>query len=249
MNSDSIHTHSLRQQAFKLLEKNHELKPKDLCKLLDLDYQTHAQTISQYKTQYKSEYRNRLAPKCLSFHRVRGFVFALRGFDRVRAVERGWVLSKARNRMLVWVDPNRLGRIEWFETGRINFWVRKPSTWARVKQLLADGFMWTELIVDVRVFEEWVKTARLKGAHTTLDLGEPLPYSRTELLKDSNGVIVKTGDLSHPTSLEIEFVYPDFCERSELALTQLGQFFRDFLGLSNGKAGSTRQLGREDYST
>jgi hypothetical protein len=98
------------------------------------------------------------------------------------------------------------------------------------------------------VFEEWVKSAQLKGAHLTLDLGVPLPYSRTELLKECNGVVAKTGDLSHPSSLELEFCYPDWAERNELALKQLREFFRDFLGLTNGKDGNGVKGLKEDYS-
>jgi hypothetical protein len=241
---------SLRQQIFKLLDKNHDLKPLELCKLMDIDYQSRVQTIAQYRKQWKREYRVGLGSKCLKYHRVRGWLYALRSFDRERAKLCGWVLSGARNRALLWRDPQALGRVEWFETGRVNFFLRKPSSQARLKQLLANGFMWTGLIGDVRVFEEWVKSAQLKGAHLTLDLGVPLPYSRTELLKDCNGVVAKTGDLSHPSSLELEFCYPDWAERNELVLKQLQQFFRDALGLAGGQGvnGSVKPLG-DDYSS
>jgi hypothetical protein len=104
--------------------------------------------------------------------------------------------------------------------------------------------MWTGLIGDVRVFEEWVKSAELKGAHVTLDLGVALPYSRVELLKDSNGVVAKTGDLSHPSCVELEFCYPDWAERNELALKQLREFFRDMMGLAKGK-NEQNGLGRD----
>jgi hypothetical protein len=67
-------------------------------------------------------------------------------------------------------------------------------------------------------------------------------------LKDSNGVVTKTGDLSHPSSIEWEFVYPDFCEKSELALKQLGVFFREFLGLGKSDVNGVKPLGA-DYST
>lgn len=237
---------SLRQQVFALLEKDHGLKPKNICKLLDLPYFEKAQLVANYCSEWRSNYRNRLAQKCLKFHRVRGWLFGLAGFDRERARGLGvWRVTGARNRMLVFADG--FGRVEWFETGRINFWVRKPASWARLKQLLANAFMWTGLVSDVRVFEAWVASARFKGEHLTVDLGVPLPYSRTELLKESNGVVAKTGDLSHPSCVELEFNYPDWAERNELALKQLREFFRDLLGLQ--KENGVGRLLREDYSS
>ena len=238
---------SLRAQVFALLEKDHGLKPKNICKLLDLSYFEKAQLIANYCSEWRSNYRIRVAQKCLSEHRVRGWLFGFVGLDRGRAVGGGWVLSRARNRMLVFVD-GRFGRVEWFETGRINFWVRKPASWARLKQLLANAFMWTKLITDVRVFESWVASARFKGKHLVVDLGVNLPYSRTELLKESNGLVAKTGDVSHSTCLELEFSYPDWAEKNELALKQLREFFRDFLGLTNGKDGNGVKGLKEDYS-
>lgn len=241
---------SLRQQVFALLDKDHELKAQLICRILNLPYPLKGSTIRNYCSQWRCNYRKQLAPKCLRYHRVRGWLYALRTFDRVRAKTVGWVLSGARNRGLLWKDG--LGRLVWFETGRVNFHLRKPSSQARLKQLLANGFMWTGLCGDVRVFEEWVKSAQLKGAHLTLDLGVPLPYSRTEHLKESNGVVAKTGDLSHRTCLELEFCYPEWAEKNELALKQLTQFFRDFLGLSSNRttfeANGNRQHW-EDYSS
>jgi hypothetical protein len=120
--------------------------------------------------------------------------------------------------MLLFKDE--LGRLEWFRTGRVNIWVKKPGTWARVKQLLAKGFVWTGLLQDVEVFELWSSTARFKGAHLVQDLGEKLPYARIDFLKDSLGVVVKTGDITHSTCIEIEFCYPDWAERNETVFEQ-----------------------------
>ena len=51
-----------------------------------------------------------------------------------------------------------------------------------------------------------------------LDTGIRLPYHKVELLKEGNGVVVKMGDSSDPTALEIEFCYPDWAERNEIAI-------------------------------
>ena len=209
---------SLRQQVFKLLEKNHELKPKDLCKLMGLNYATRKETVKQYRKQWKREYRSRHALKCLSFHNTRGWVYALKVMSRDLAVERFWVQTRARNRMLLWKD--KFGRLEWHVSGRVNVWVKKPATWGRVKQLLANGFFKTGLLQDVQVFDLWANSARFKGSHLVYDTGERLPYARIDYLKESMGFVVKTGDITHPTAIEIEFNYPDFAEKNEKLLEQ-----------------------------
>jgi hypothetical protein len=223
--SNQSHSHlSLRQQAFKLLEKNHILKPSQLCKLLGLSFEQHGNLMKKYRYEWKRDYKNRLGLKCLKFHAARGWIYALRMFDREnveRLIVAGWRQTRARNRMIVWdKDKQHLGRLEWFTTGRINIWVRKPATWGKVKQLLAKAFMWNKLIESTEVFELWANTARFKGAHAVYDYGQRVPYAKVEFLKEALGVVVKTGDVSHPTALEIEFVYPDWAEKIEKRLEQ-----------------------------
>lgn len=49
-----IHDLSLRQQVFKILEKYHDLKPKELCRLIGLKYDSQiAKTLSIWKSQWK----------------------------------------------------------------------------------------------------------------------------------------------------------------------------------------------------
>lgn len=242
---------SLRQQTFKLLERNHELKPKDLCKLMGLNYKIEGGTITQYRKQWKREYKNREALKCLSFHNTIGRIVALKLMDRAAAVEvGGWVQTRARNRMLLWRDA-RLGRLEWHVTGTVKVWIKRPATWGRVKQLLANAFFATGLVRDVQVFDLWASSARFKGSHLVYDTGERLPYAKIEYLKEALGVVVKTGDVSHPTGIEIEFTYPDWAERNEVLLQQNSKLmemnsqalrdFSDFMkGLSQPRAPKER---------
>lgn len=213
---------SLRQQIFTMLEKDHELKAKQLCKLMDLDYVQYKNYACKVRSEWKAYRRNRQALKCLSFHCTRGWIFALKSMDRKVALEvGGWKPTKAKNRFLLFKDE--LGRLEWCENGRIKLWVKKPATWGAVKQLLAKAFLWTRLVDDVEVFDLWSASARFKGAHLVYDLGERIPYSKIDLLKESNGVVVKTGDVSHPSSVEIEFCYPDFNERNEVLIQQMSK--------------------------
>lgn len=221
-NTDS----SIRKNAFALLEKNHELSPSSICKLLDLDYRKHGHTIREYKRAWRCQYRNRQALKCLKYHNARGWIYVLKSFvrgvhgsqERAMLYQWGWRLTASRNRLLLFKDP--IGRLEWFETGRVNIWINRPASWGKVKQLLALAFYRSGVIQDIEKFDMWAGAARFKGAHATVDLGEHLPYSKVEFLKDSLGVVVKTGDVSHPTCLEIEFTYPDWAEKNERLLEQ-----------------------------
>ena len=181
-----------------------------------------AHKIRQYKYQWKkrqsyySEGLNRL-----SFHGARYFGYVPKFLDRrvgnvtEVAVECGWVLTKAKNRMLQWKDV-RLGLLQWYETGRVIVKLRKPYSMANQLQLLADAFHNTGLLFDFRVFTDFAKKFSQKVFSLTYDTGSLLPYSKIEFLKDSNGVVVITGDKSHPRCVEIEYCLPVWAERFEV---------------------------------
>ena len=65
----------------------------------------------------------------------------------------GWVLSKARNRFLVW--KGRLGRVVWFESGTVTLHVKRPGNLGKAKQLFCDAFVNTGLLTDVKVVESY----------------------------------------------------------------------------------------------
>lgn len=210
---------TLKQRVYALLEKNHELKPLAICKLLDLPKKK-ADSVGHIKTEWKHDFRSRHSLKCLKFHKARGWIYAFKGLDREAAVNVGWLQSKAKNRMLVWNKDLQLGRLEWFRTGRINAWIRKPATRGKALQLFAKAFMWTRLITSQTVFDVWISTLRFKGAHLTFDTGEKVPYAVIDFLKESNGVVFRAGDVSHPTMYELEFCLPDWQERNEALFQQ-----------------------------
>ena len=215
---DVLERGRLKAEVYTLLDKHHDQTPKEICKLMGIDHKHHGHTVRTYRLLWKRQWKNRQALKCLSFHNTRGWIFALKVMDREgAAVEgKGWIRTKARNKMLLWRDP--LGRLEWFTNGRVNIWVRKPASWGRVKQLLANGFF--GLLGDIQIFDLWANSARFKGAHLVYDTGGRLPYAKVDVLKKDLGVTVKMGDVSHPTSLEIEFCLPDFMEKSERMIDQ-----------------------------
>ena len=221
---------SLKEDVEGLLGKNPLLKPKDLCRLLGLSYQKYRDYVSHVRSKWKSDRKNGLGLKCLSFHGVHGWVTVPAVVDRSRAVGVGWVLSRAKNRMLVWKDE--YGRLEWFETGRCKVWVRRPANRGRALQLVCNGFSLSGLVSDVKVLDAVLASLRLKGGTAVVETGERLPYVVVDLFRVSNGVKIKSGDSSHPTCFEIEFSYPDWAERNERLL-------KDLLHILNGVNGSS----------
>lgn len=225
-NSDSG---SIRQQVFFELSKNPLLTPKPLCTLLGLRYEKYGKYIANLRSQWKYHHKNERGSKCSS-HAWRGWCYLPDGLDgiRNRAVNVGWIRSKARNRWLLWKD--RLGRLQWFETGRVNLYVRKPATLDKAYQLVCDGFSFTGLITDIKILEQILASVRFKGAHYVFPAGQRLPRLTIDLFQKSNGIIIKVGDTTHSDSVEVIACYPDWAERNERILEQLndtlGQLLR-----------------------
>lgn len=217
--SQISHSQSLRQAVYELLDKNPLLTARPLCKLLNLPYRRYRDYVAHLRSKWRYDHKNGLGLKCLSFHGVHGWVLVPSSVARAKAVEVGWVQSRARNRMLVWKDE--FGRLEWFETGRCKVWVRKPANKGRALQLVCNGFSLSGLVSDMKVLDGILASLRLKGGTATIDTGERLPYLVIDLFRISNGIKIKTGDDSHPTCFEIEFSYPDWAERNEKLLQDL----------------------------
>ena len=225
-NSDSG---NIRQQVFTLLDKNPLLTPKPLCKLLGLPYEKYEHYLRNLRTGWKCHYKNERGSKC-STHAWRGWCFLPGDLDgRIRsvAVDVGWVLSRARNRWLLWKD--RLGRLQWFETGRVNLYVRKPANLGKAYQLICNGFFATNLITDVKVLERVLASVGFKGAHYVFATEERLPRLTIDLFAKSNGVIIKVGDVSHPNGVEVVAFYPDWAERNERLFEQLNETLKRLL--------------------
>ena len=208
---------SIRKRVFRELDKNPRLTPSDLRSILGLHGRVSLQVLANYKTQWLHNHRIERGSKC-SIHAWRGWChvpLSLRG----RALDVGWLRSRARNRWFLWRD--RLGRLEWFETGRVNVYVRRPASVGRAYQLICNGLSFTGLITDMKVLEKVLSTVRFKGAHYVFPVGQRLPKLTINLFQKSNGVIIKVGDVSHPDSLEVIAVYPDWAERNERLFDRL----------------------------
>lgn len=220
---DNSDGESIRQQVFSLLDKNPLLTPKPLCKLLSLSYAKYEHYLRNLRTEWKCHYRNERGSKCSS-HGWRGWCYLPSDLNcRIRsgAVEVGWAQSKARNRWLLWRD--KLGRLQWFETGRVNLYVRKPANLGKAYQLVCNGFSFTGLITDVKVLERVLASVRFKGAHYVFTTEERLPRLTIDLFARSNGVIIKVGDASHPNGIEVIAYYPDWAERNERLFERLNE--------------------------
>ena len=231
-------TESLRQRVFALLDENPCLTAKPLCELLGLQYAQSYRYLNKLKSEWKSNRENEQGSKCSSVHGWRGSCCVPCFVSRDLAVEVGWGRTRARNSWLLWRD--KIGRLMWFESGRVNVYVRGSGNEGRVKQLISNGFFNTGLIFEFRILEQVFKTFKFKGAHHVFDSGSSLPKMTIDAFEKSHGVVIKTGDKSHPRAIEVISSCPDWAERCELLMEK----FRDFLDVVPTSKGS---LKKPDY--
>ena len=218
-NSENSYSKSLRQRIFDLLNENAWLTAKLICKMLNLPYKKYASYVSNLKYSWKSNNENKQGSKCSSVHGWHGWCF-LHGFvKRDSAVGFGWIKTNARNRWLLWKD--KLGRMQWFETGRVELYVRQPANFGKAKQLFCNGFSKTGLIKNIQLLEQVLDSLKFRGAHHVFDTGKSLPKLTIDAFSKSNGLTIKIGDKSHPRSVEIISRCPDWVERNEILLEEI----------------------------
>lgn len=233
---NNYHTYlqSIRQEAFEWFRKNPLLTAKPLSKLMDLDYSQYKNYLKDLKQQWKRNHENEQGSNCSNpdVHAWRGFCYLPDGLvDREAALEHGWSESRSRNRFLLWKDA-RLGRMQWFETNRINLYVRKPANLGKASQLFCLGFYANGLIKDIKILEPILKNIKFKSAHFVFQTNQRLPRMNISLFQEPNGIFIKLGDRSHPNSAEVIVSYMNWAERWErLAEKQL----EIFEGLGNSK--------------
>jgi len=215
-----------------LLSNNPFLKPTDICELMQWDYTLHGRTVSQRKYEWKKSLIYGLGSKSSKFapdsqHHVRAYAYVPKCLDRKvdsevteRAIESGWILSKNPNRMLYFNEyKNTYGRVEWFETGRVNVYVRAPQHMGRVKKLISLAFYENDLIHNTWIYCAFVDSFRWAGAHDEFRTSKRLP--KTEIRAyEKMGFIIKTGDKSHPYSVEVEWAHPEWAEKIEFLMEE-----------------------------
>lgn len=200
---------------------------------MKIPYRKHGKYVANLRTQWKYHYKNEHGSKC-SLHGWRGWCVlpGAAGGVRARAVAVGWLASRARNRWLLWRD--RQGRLQWFETGRVNLYVRRPANLGKAYQLICDAFSFTGLITDVKVLEQVLSSVRFKGAHYVFPVGMRLPRLTIDLFRKSNGVVIKVGDVTHPDAVEVLASYPDWAERNERLFEEVIKTLREGAGQNGG---------------
>ena len=215
---------TLKERTYAFLNRHPDLKPKTLCSLLKVPYSRYEGYVKKLRCDWKRDFENGLPSKCPSSqHNCRAYCYVPESVDRRAALEVGWVLSRNRNRVLVFKDP-QYGRVEWWESRRCVVHINKPQTLGRVKQFLSNVFFKTGLIWDERVFNPWIESVQWLGAHDVYETPDRPPY-RVIDYKETLGFIFRAGDLSHPSSYEFEWCKPRWLERFELLGRQAMVFF------------------------
>jgi len=233
---------NIKKQIWRKLEENPLLSPKELAKLLDLPYKQYRNYITKERSNWKYYHENERGSKCSNFHCYKAKV----SFDRVLSdglrgkldygvgvggcVGFGWVLSKAKNRFLVW--RGKLGRVVWFENGRVRLFVRKPGNLGRAKQLFSDAFINSGLLTDIAVFSPVLDRISPKSCHFPYETPQRLPYVLINDFAESHGIVIKVGDRSHPNAIE---VIAEFTRKQEEIEEKVGFVF-DVFQRVNGKS-------------
>ena len=224
-NSYASYGVSMRQQVCRLLDENPLLTAKMLAKLMNLPYKKYRQTLTNYRNFWVYNHENERGSKCSSLHCFKAKVKldlvlsqGLRGIvdSDVGKVAFGWVLSKARNRFLVW--KGRLGRAVWFESGTVTLHVKRPGNLGKAKQLFCDAFVNTGLLIDVNVLNPILERIRPKSGHFPYSSAERLPYMVIRDFEESHGIVIKVGDKTHPNAIE---VIASFSDAIDLALQKI----------------------------
>jgi hypothetical protein len=240
MSDDNSYTRlsvSIRKEVFRELDKDPLLTAKNLAKVCHLPYRKYRQYLNNLRYLWKYNHKIEQGSKCSNIHCYKASVVFGDGQQpsRVDALELGWVLSHASNRFLFF--RGKLGRAVWFETGTVVLHVRKPANLGRAKQLFCDGFFKTGLISDIKVFNGLVDRVGIKSLHAPYATSQRLPYLVIDDFVDSHGILIKVGDRSHPSSVEVIAEFRDRFERLEQLERSFSGFLADFNSLvhpSNG---------------
>lgn len=192
---------TLKEKAYALFCQNPRIKAKQVCSFYHIPYTEHGQTINNYLSGFRynpnyghipSEPKN--SPHCRKWvwNKV---VFSDEG--RSEALSHGWRLSKNRNRMLVFKD--RLGSVQWFESGTVLVLLRGCSRLADAKTLFWRSFSW---LGDEECSRLCEGSLREVGRHWVFDVGVELPRFKLPFFRKTHGLTIKSNG-SHPGKLEV----------------------------------------------
>lgn len=206
---------NIKKQIWSKLDENPLFRPQEIAKLLDLPYRQYRNYITKERSNWKYYHQNKQGSKCSNVHvhcykaQVRldnGLSDSLRdklnyGVGVGGCIGFGWVLSKSKNRFLVW--KGRFGRVVWYETGSVRLFVRKPGNLGRAKQLFSDAFVHNGLLNDDSVLIPILDRIVPKSCHVVYDTGKRLPNFVIDDFVKSHKMLIKVGDRSDPTGVEV----------------------------------------------
>lgn len=234
---------SIRAQVFKELDENPLNTAKKLAVLLKLPYKQYHNYLTKLRSDWKYYHRNERGSRCSNYHCYKACVVLGQAEQPAReiALVGSWVLSKARNKFLVW--RGKLGRVVWFGTGRVLLFVKKPGNLGKAKQLFCDAFASTGLITDLKVVCEICDRIRPKSGHFPYETTQVLPRFEIRDFVDSHGILIKVGDRSHPNAVEVIAEFTSQLEKMSDFMDGFSQFFESLNRPVGGKV-----LGGEDYA-
>jgi hypothetical protein len=241
-NCESSDSKTIRHSVFALLKENPSFSPKMICAKLHLSYVIYGGYINNLKSYWKSHYQFERGSNCSSVHFWHGWCCVPSYVDRDLALKVGWERTKAKNRWILWRDKSKIGRMMWFESGRVNLYVRSPVHLGRVNQLICNGFSFTDLILDDKIMQKVLTTIHPSGAHYVFEIGYPLPKKTIKYFEKSHGLTIKIGDTSHPKAVEVESSIPEWAEKLTLSLERSAEIF-GALGTSTDEKDPSKRNG------
>ena len=259
---------NLRQQVFKLLDKNPLLTASSISKLLGLTIEQ-TKYYKGYLRKLKYDWKRNHSKEQVSIRscpddvhnafykgllskelagQVRKLLFEVwerAGFDRwifpsTPGALDGWKKTNSKNHYLLY--KSRLGRIRLFGTGTVEIFVRKPASLGKCMQLFSDAFTRHYLITDIRRVDEF-RLGLMRRFHGTYKTGQRLPYMKITTFEDTHHFTFISGDRSHPDCYEFIVEYHAEVEQARRLFDEL----RDSFSLGKDTTKGVGPL-KNDYS-
>lgn len=127
--------------------------------------------------------------------------------------------------MLVFRD--KLGSVQWFESGTANVLPKGSSNLADAKTLLCRAFTWLDNLELSSLCEG---SPREIGRHWVFDVGVDLPRFKLPFFRKTHGLTIKS-DGSHPGKLEVVETVPLYLQETNNTLSLFAENIRAHLEL------------------
>jgi hypothetical protein len=182
-------TITLKERVFLKMDQYPNIKTRELCRLLQLNYKKYKETLWSYRHEWKKTKSSIATAQKAQTHSAKASCYALESFDRELALETGWIQSKNRNKALIWKVNPTYGRIVWYRNGKILISIKKPQIMARVKRLLSIAFFQIGLLFDPKLLKPFLDGVRWHQASDVFEAGKKLPYKK--ILSIRNRTVLK----------------------------------------------------------